>query len=158
MPGWCLGAKHSIAPRKIASNGGSGGLRTMPPTGQIAAIFAHWLAMNAYAPNPGLSVATRTIRCRNGASMPEMGRGRGHAALQMFILLSREKIHGHATSHPRRTAIRKLQDQRAKDLDAGDTHSESWSEEFDRPASSSPRIKPTLPNIGFLERPDLSKW
>jgi hypothetical protein len=30
-------------------------------------------------------------------------------------------------------------------------------EEFDRETSSSPRLKPTLPKIGFLERHDLSK-
>jgi hypothetical protein len=59
---------------------------------------------------------------------------------------------------PRRIAIRKLQDQRAKGLDSGDSHSESWSEEDDRSASTSPRLKPTLPKIEFLERPDLSKW
>jgi hypothetical protein len=61
---------------------------------------------------------------------------------------------------PRRTAIRKLQDRRAnelKELDAGDTHSESWPKWFDRGASNSPRLKPTLPKIAFLERPDLSK-
>jgi hypothetical protein len=61
---------------------------------------------------------------------------------------------------PRRTAIRKFQDRRAKELkepDAGDTHSESWREEFDSGASCSPRLKPTLPKIPFLERRDLSK-
>ena len=34
----------------------------------------------------------------------------------------------------------------------------SWLQEFDRgPAEESLRSKPTLPRIGFLERPDLSK-
>jgi hypothetical protein len=44
------------------------------------------------------------------------------------------------------------------DLETGDTRPECWPEEFDRPASSGPRFKPSLPKIGFLERPDLSKW
>jgi hypothetical protein len=74
---------------------------------------------------------------------------------------SPKEIHGYAMSQPPgRTAIRKLQDRRAKELkelDAGDTHAESWREEFDSGASCSPRLKPTLPKIAFLERPDLSK-
>jgi hypothetical protein len=76
----------------------------------------------------------------------------------MLILLREKRSMVMQRVTPRRTAIRKLQDQRAKDLEGGDTRPESWPEEFDRPASTSPRLKPTLPKIGFLERPDLSKW
>jgi hypothetical protein len=84
-----------------------------------------------------------------------MGRGGegGHVALQMLILLREKRSMVMQRVTPRRTATRKLQDQRAKDLEAGDTRSESWPEEFDRPASTSPGLKPTLPKIGFLERP-----
>ena len=102
------------------------------------------------------------MRCRNDASMPhrEMGEAaKGDAPPFKTLILLREKrsmVMQRVT--PRRTAIRKLQDQRAKDLEASDTRSECWPEEFDRPASTSPRFKPTLPKIGFLERPDLSKW
>jgi hypothetical protein len=56
--------------------------------------------------------------------------------------------------------VRKLQDRRAKELDepySGDSHSESWREEFESGPSCSPRLKPTLPKVTFLERPDLSK-
>jgi hypothetical protein len=52
----------------------------------------------------------------------EMGRGgeRGRAAIQMLILLREKRSMVMQRVTPRRTAIRKLQDQRAKDLETGD--------------------------------------
>ena len=47
----------------------------------------------------------------------------------------------------------KIQDGHADDFGGRDTNSD-----VDRaPADDSPRVKPTLPRVGFLERPDLSK-
>jgi hypothetical protein len=73
----------------------------------------------------------------------------------MLILLGEKRSMVMQRVTPRRAAIRKLQDGRAKEFDAGDIHSDSWPEE--RGPSKSPRLKPTLPKIAFLERPDLSK-
>jgi hypothetical protein len=87
----------------------------------------------------------------------ERGGAGGRAALQMLILLGEKRSMVMQRVTPRRTAIRKLQDRCAKEFDAGDTHSDSWPEDFDRGPSNSPRLKPTLPKIAFLERPDLSK-
>jgi hypothetical protein len=72
--------------------------------------------------NFGMSATTRVCGGR-----PQGGR----AALQVLILLREKRSMVMQRVTPRRTAIRKLQDQRAKDLAAGDTHSESWPEEFD---------------------------
>ena len=82
------------------------------------------------------------------------GAGR-RGALQMLVLLGEKRSMVMQRVTPRRAAIGKLQDRRAKEFDAGDTHSDSWPEE--RGPSKSPRLKPTLPKITFLERPDLSK-
>jgi hypothetical protein len=61
---------------------------------------------------------------------------------------------------PRRIAVRKLQDQRAIELNefgARNIGSENWREEFGRGAPSGPCVKPTLAKIGFMERRDLSR-
>jgi hypothetical protein len=48
---------------------------------------------------------------------------------------------------------KKMQEGRAKEFGGRDTNSD-----VDRPRpNDSPRVKPTLPRVGFLERPDLSK-
>jgi hypothetical protein len=48
---------------------------------------------------------------------------------------------------------KKMQEGRAKEFRGRDTSSD-----VDHPQpDDSPRVKPTLPRVGFLERPDLSK-
>jgi hypothetical protein len=114
-----------------------------------ASLFPEIECIRQRATDLWLSVATRTIRCRNGASMPHCEDGerrrRGTRRPSNVDLAWREKIRGRATSSLRRTPIRKLQDRRAKEFDAGDTHSDSRPEEFDRGPSNSLRLKPTLP-------------
>jgi hypothetical protein len=57
-------------------------------------------------------------------------------------------------TRPRRiNNTKKMQEGRAKEFGGRDTNSD-----VDRPRpNDSPRVKPTLPRVGFLERPDLSK-
>jgi hypothetical protein len=52
--------------------------------------------------------------------------------------------------------IRKMQERRATDL--GEFEGRDPNSDVDRsPEANNPRVKPTLPRVGFLERPDLSK-
>ena len=57
-------------------------------------------------------------------------------------------------TRPRRiNNTKKMQEGRASEFGGRDTNSE-----VERaPAEDSPRVKPTLPRVGFLERPDISK-
>jgi hypothetical protein len=64
-------------------------------------------------------------------------------------------------STQRRRRVDRRLDSRAVQRDEGeltDLLNYSWLQKFARgPAEDSLRSKPTLPRIGFLERPDLSK-
>jgi hypothetical protein len=104
------------------------------------------------------------MRCRKGVTIThrKMGRG-GERARAAFtaVLLRGETSMVMQRVTPRRIAVRKLQDQRAVELNelgARNIRSENWREEFGRRgAASGPRAKPTLAKIGFMERRDLSR-
>jgi hypothetical protein len=56
-------------------------------------------------------------------------------------------------TRPRRiNNTKKMQERRAGELGGRVTNSD-----VDRAPDDSPRVKPTLPRVGFLERPDLTK-
>jgi len=76
------------------------------------------------------------------------GAGASHSAREVSPMFLRR------VARPRRiNNTKKMQEGRASELGGRDTNSDVES----GPAEDSPRVKPRLPRLGFLERNDLSK-